>query len=468
MVNCKVAALATTLCVSIAVGALRVSVREARAAIQQLNQVPNTHSVTYMRGPLGMRINSLTGEVVAVYEGQSRDAGVMVGMMICKIDGVNYTRELLVEKQNGDQEYTVVFDRNKEQILIDEPLGVAACNPQCFVEQQILDELLASISHHKEHDLASKTTDDAHFSEPSSHKTVTSDLPELSSPEQAPLPSLLAPSRTLRKRKAVESPGPQDAQMSRGGWADDTGSEDGQMLQDRIGKPSRRQQWTVEDDEKLRRLTAGDSEAKLSGNWHLIATHFQGRSRSSVWEHWRRHLNPNLKKCEWTPEEDQQILKSMMELGKQWRQISRQYLPNRADIDIKNRWRVLAANIPEQTSLAPPRRQAERRTWSAEEDAQLKHLVSEHGSEAWAKIATLLGDRSKQQCIERWRRHLRPDLAKHEWTPEEDQEILKRVMEVGKKWGEISTQYMPNRADNHIKNRWKTLTASRRPARGAK
>ena len=58
---------------------------------------------------------------------------------------------------------------------------------------------------------------------------------------------------------------------------------------------------------------------------------------------------------------------------------------------------------------------------------------------------------------ERWRNHLRPQLFKGEWTPEEDQEIWDRVQEMGTKWAQVSEQYMPSRTDNDIKNRWNSV-----------
>ena len=105
---------------------------------------------------------------------------------------------------------------------------------------------------------------------------------------------------------------------------------------------------------------------------------------------------------------------------------------------------------------------AKRRPWSADEDEHLKQLVGEQlvgdaGIKSWAAIATRLRDRNGKQCRERWRNHLRPQLFKGEWTPEEDQEIWDRVQEMGTKWAQISEQYMPSRTDNDIKNRWNSI-----------
>jgi len=94
--------------------------------------------------------------------------------------------------------------------------------------------------------------------------------------------------------------------------------------------------------------------------------------------------------------------------------------------------------------------------WSAAEDEQLKHLVAEHG-EDWAAIASCIQRWHSAQCRERWQRYVRPQLSKSEWTPEEDHLIRTHVTEMGKKWAQIRMQYMPSRSDDDIRTRWKSI-----------
>ncbi|KAL1523885.1 hypothetical protein AB1Y20_018804 [Prymnesium parvum] len=101
--------------------------------------------------------------------------------------------------------------------------------------------------------------------------------------------------------------------------------------------------------------------------------------------------------------------------------------------------------------------QTKRRPWGAEEDEDLRKLVEIHGIKSWSLIATFLNARNGKQCRERWRNHLRPELNKGEWTPEEDVEIWDRVQQLGTKWAQISEQFMPCRTDNDIKNRWNSI-----------
>ena len=49
------------------------------------------------------------------------------------------------------------------------------------------------------------------------------------------------------------------------------------------------------------------------------------------------------------------------------------------------------------------------------------------------------------------------DQGKSEWTQEEDQEIWNRVLELGRKWTQISQLYLPSRTDIEIRNRWRSI-----------
>lgn len=73
-----------------------------------------------------------------------------------------------------------------------------------------------------------------------------------------------------------------------------------------------------------------------------------------------------------------------------------------------------------------------KRAWTADEDAILIDKVSRDGAHSWANIARVFhGTRKDKQCRERWFNHLCPDVNKGEWTPEEDEAILKGVAEFG-------------------------------------
>ena len=53
-----------------------------------------------------------------------------------------------------------------------------------------------------------------------------------------------------------------------------------------------------------------------------------------------------------------------------------------------------------------------RKPWDASEDAKLRELVSQHGTQQWALIASEMKDRNGKQCRERWHNQLDTALSK--------------------------------------------------------
>ncbi|KAL7467653.1 hypothetical protein ACHAXS_007896 [Conticribra weissflogii] len=76
-------------------------------------------------------------------------------------------------------------------------------------------------------------------------------------------------------------------------------------------------------------------QTKIS--WVDIAAHIDGRTAKQCRERWMNQLRPDLKKGDWTDEEDQLIHSLQRKLGNKWSKIA-EFLPQRTDNDIKNRW----------------------------------------------------------------------------------------------------------------------------------
>ncbi|MFS8007576.1 putative transcription factor MYB-HB-like family [Helianthus anomalus] len=102
--------------------------------------------------------------------------------------------------------------------------------------------------------------------------------------------------------------------------------------------------------------------------------------------------------------------------------------------------------------------------WTSAEDAILLDYVNKHGEGNWNAVQKNSGlYRCGKSCRLRWANHLRPDLKKGSFTPEEEQRIVELHAKMGNKWARMAIE-LPGRTDNEIKNFWNTRTKRRQRA----
>ncbi|CAM6097723.1 unnamed protein product [Calypogeia fissa] len=94
--------------------------------------------------------------------------------------------------------------------------------------------------------------------------------------------------------------------------------------------------------------------------------------------------------------------------------------------------------------------------WTSAEDAILVAYVTKHGEGNWNSVQKHSGlYRCGKSCRLRWANHLRPNLKKGAFTPEEERMIIELHAKLGNKWARMANQ-LPGRTDNEIKNYWNT------------
>ena len=94
-----------------------------------------------------------------------------------------------------------------------------------------------------------------------------------------------------------------------------------------------RRLWSREEDEKLIKLV------KIHGNdWNLIAQQMPERNRKQIRDRFNNTLDPNIKKEEWTVQEDLKLIGLFKKFGPKWALISAAFDGKRSEIMVKNRY----------------------------------------------------------------------------------------------------------------------------------
>lgn len=141
--------------------------------------------------------------------------------------------------------------------------------------------------------------------------------------------------------------------------------------------------------------------------------------------------------------EDTELLTRLVEAfqnsAPRWNEISTNFA-NHSAIDCLAKWQ----------SITNPPVIKGKGSWTPEEDQILIQKREELGRK-WCQIAKFLPGRQGKQCRERFVNHLNPHLKKGEWTDDEEAVLIAYHKKFGNRWASIAKQ-LEGRSDNDVKN----------------
>ncbi|NXU96812.1 SNPC4 protein, partial [Cettia cetti] len=154
-------------------------------------------------------------------------------------------------------------------------------------------------------------------------------------------------------------------------------------------KDLKRKEWTKDEDQMLLELV---QEMRVGNHipYKKIAYYMEGRDSAQLIYRWTKSVDPNLKKGPWTAEEDNMLMAAVQKYReKEWYKI-RTEVPGRNDAQCRDRY------------LKALHWDVKKGKWSLEEEEQLIELVQKHGLGHWSKIASELPHRTGSQCQSKW------------------------------------------------------------------
>ncbi|XP_040860337.1 snRNA-activating protein complex subunit 4 [Ochotona curzoniae] len=210
-----------------------------------------------------------------------------------------------------------------------------------------------------------------------------------------------------------------------------------------------KQEWGAEELERLRAIAASHGHLR----WQAVAEELgTGRSAFQCLQKFQQQ-SKDLKRREWTPEEDRMLTQLVQEMrvGSHipYRRIV-YYMEGRDSMQLIYRWTK---------SLDPSLKKG---SWAPEEDAKLLQAVAKHREQNWFRVREEVPGRSDAQCRDRYLRRLHFSLKKGRWDPKEEEQLLELIAKYGVgRWAKIAAE-LPHRSGSQCLSKWKGL-AERRP-----
>ncbi|XP_069729379.1 snRNA-activating protein complex subunit 4 [Phaenicophaeus curvirostris] len=217
-----------------------------------------------------------------------------------------------------------------------------------------------------------------------------------------------------------------------------------------------KKEWTEEEIEKLKKIAAKHSYL----DWQTIAQELgTNRTPFQCLQKYQINLNKDLKRKEWTKDEDQMLLELVQEMrvGNHipYKKIA-YYMEGRDSAQLIYRW---TKSVDPSLKKGP---------WTPEEDAMLLAAVKKYGARDWYKIRTEVPGRSDAQCRDRYLKALHCDVKKGKWSLEEEEQLVELVQKHGLgHWSKIASE-LTHRTGSQCLSKWKLMIGSKKRSRSTK
>jgi len=134
-------------------------------------------------------------------------------------------------------------------------------------------------------------------------------------------------------------------------------------------------------------------------------------------------------------------------------------LPTERSNKRKRKFKSLPSMMRKIASKRMRKSRGRSKKWSKDEDQRLRDAVKKFGKKKWNAVAAVVGSRTPNQCGQRWRKSLRPELAnvnKGPWHDLEDLKLRKLVKSLGTSgtWQKIAKDMGYTRSPKQCRERW--------------
>lgn len=126
------------------------------------------------------------------------------------------------------------------------------------------------------------------------------------------------------------------------------------------------------------------------------------------------------------------------------------------------RWEDIARELPTSRTVSQcfshyqslQNNKAVKQKWTKEDDEALRNAVRQIGDRNWQQIAAMLGNKTGQQCLQRWHKSINPAIRRCRWTQQEDAALMAAVQVYGVgNWNKVQ-RHIAGRTDMQCRERY--------------